>query len=119
MTWIECAVIKPRRKVGAHGGTWTGHEGRSVASFFTRGSALSGDGLDARGSVTRLTVIASGEVRRADAIGMSGRPLHQLDPVTVRVGEPRGLRAVGAGRVPKRFRLQASFGQHLQGGGQR
>ncbi len=32
--------------------------------------------------------IASREVRRGDAVGVPGRPLHQLDPIAVRVGEP-------------------------------
>jgi hypothetical protein len=42
--------------------------------------------------------IASREVRRGDAIGVPGRPLHQLDPVAVRVGEPARPEIVGTVR---------------------
>jgi hypothetical protein len=49
---------------------------------------------------------------------MSGRPLHQLDPVPVRVGEPRRLRAVGPGRELERPRLEAVSAQPLQRGRQ-
>jgi len=37
---------------------------------------------------------ASGEVRGGDAVGVSGRPLHQLYPVAVWVGNERRPEAV-------------------------
>jgi hypothetical protein len=42
--------------------------------------------------------IASREVRRGEAVGVPGRPLHQLDPVAVRVGEPARPEIVGTVR---------------------
>jgi hypothetical protein len=42
--------------------------------------------------------IASREVRRGDAVRVPGRPLHQLDPVAVRVGEPARPEIVGTVR---------------------
>jgi hypothetical protein len=40
---------------------------------------------------------SSGEVGLGDAVGMASRPLDQLDPVAVRVGDPTGPRPVRAG----------------------
>src|SRR5262245_23041448 len=37
---------------------------------------------------SRPSTSSSGEVGFGDAVGMAGRPLDQLDPVTVRVGDP-------------------------------
>src|SRR5690349_5553346 len=45
----------------------------------------------------------SGEVGLGDAVGMAGRPLDQLDPVAVRVGDPTGPRPVRAVRKPGRL----------------
>jgi hypothetical protein len=44
----------------------------------------------------------SGEVGLGDAIGVAGRPLDQLDPVTVRIGDPAGPRPVRAAGKPGR-----------------
>ena len=42
--------------------------------------------------------VASREVRHGDAAGVPGRPLHQLDPVAVRVSEPARPKIVGTVR---------------------
>ena len=42
----------------------------------------------------------SGEVGAGDAVGVAGRPLDQLDPVTVWIGDPAGLRSVRAAGTP-------------------
>jgi hypothetical protein len=48
----------------------------------------------------------SAKVGGADPVGVSGRPLHELDPISVRAGEPRGARAARASGTVLRFRLQ-------------
>jgi hypothetical protein len=45
----------------------------------------------------------SSEVGLRDAVAMTRRPLDQLDPVAVRVGEPASPRLVGAIRWPRRL----------------
>src|SRR5215475_2463847 len=42
----------------------------------------------------------SGEAGGGDAVGVAGRPLDQLDPVTVWIGDPAGLRSVRAAGTP-------------------
>src|SRR6516165_1124964 len=62
----------------------------------------------------------SGEVGAGDALGVAGRPLDQLDPVTVWIGDPAGLRSVRAsgtpwwlGRDPLGGKIGESRGQRL------
>lgn len=49
---------------------------------------------------------------------MPRRPLHQLDPVPVRVGEPRGSRTERPRRMLLRFRPQTLLRQCCDGGGE-
>src|SRR5205823_15005019 len=49
------------------------------------------------------TMNSSGEVGLGDAVGMAGRPLDQLDPVAVGVGDPAGPRPVRAGGLSRQL----------------
>jgi hypothetical protein len=58
--------------------------------------------------------VGSGEVGLGNAVGMAGRPLDQLDPVAVRVGDPTGPRPVRAVGKPGRLgrdRLRGKIGE--------
>jgi hypothetical protein len=43
------------------------------------------------------------EVGLGDAVGVAGRPLDQLDSITVGVGDPTGPRSVRVARVGRRI----------------
>jgi hypothetical protein len=58
------------------------------------------------------------KVSGGDALGMSGWPLHQLNPVAVGIGKPRGLGAVCANRVFQRPGPQSGLCQRADGGGE-
>jgi hypothetical protein len=49
---------------------------------------------------------------------MPGRPLHQLDPVAVGIGESRCLRALRASRMLLRAGPQSPLRHRLEGGGE-
>src|SRR4051794_6500502 len=57
------------------------------------------------------TANGSGEVGLGDAVGVAGRPLDQLDPVAVRVGNPAGPRPVRAAGRPGRLGRDPARGQ--------
>jgi hypothetical protein len=63
--------------------------------------------------------LLSGEVGLGDAVSMAGRPLDQLDPVAVRVGDPTGPRPVRAVGKPGRLGRDRLGGKVGDGGVQR
>lgn len=71
-------------------------------------AAVMGAGRPAKLCALRVTEVGGG-----DAVWMTGRPLHQLDPVAIGVCEPRGLRAGCAAGSLHRSRAQPCPRQRL------
>src|SRR5690349_4478759 len=104
----------------AAAGVSSGGDPRPLLASDTRSAptnvaVIAGQSPEWRSSPTRMNVSGEsgvGKVGCGEAVRMAVRPLHEFDPVAIRVSEPRRSWSVGAARPFHRPRSEAPVFQH-------